>query len=157
MNENMNINNGSNTNDTANAIANLRDALETGAETYVNSDGTVYNPADPTTTQNSLSGGGYKAVDKTCVAVSNGSTGFSPVEKTIVCSNDTADAIANLRNALETGAETYVNSDGTVYNPADLVTAQSSLSGGGYKAVDKTCVAAAQWYQQNPALQRSAK
>ena len=125
------------TSDTADAIANLRRTLESDNQTYVNSDGTVYNPGDPETVQNSLSGGGFK-----------------PVDKAVVASSDPADAIANLRQTLESDNQTYVNSDGTIYNPGDPATTQNSLSGGGFKPVDKAVVAA-QWYKQNSALQRA--
>ena len=123
--------------DTSDAIANLRKTLESDDQTYVNSDGTVYNPGDPETSQDSLSGGGFKPVDKAVVAA------------------DTANAIADLRRTLESEDQTYVNSDGTIYNPSDPQTAQSSLSGGGFKPVDKAVVAATQWYRQNPALQQA--
>ena len=123
--------------DTAETIASLREQLENDQQTYVNSDGTVHNPADPATAQNSLTGGGYKPVDKAVVA------------------SDTAEAIANLREQLENDQQTYVNSDGTVFNPADPATAQNSLTGGGYKPVDKAVVAEEQWYVKNPALQRA--
>ena len=80
--------------------------------------------------------------------------GFEPVGKTVVSANDNANAIANLRRTLESDQQTFVNSDGTVYNPSDPETFQNSLSGGGFKPVDKAVVAA-QWYQQNPTLQRA--
>ena len=86
--------------------------------------------------------------------LNNGSKGFYPVGKMVVAADETADAIANLRRTLESDNQTYVNSDGTVYNPGDPVTAQNSLSGGGFKPVDKAVVAA-QWYRQNPALQHA--
>ena len=123
--------------ETAEAIANLRRTLESDNQTYVNSDGTIYNPGDPETTQNSLSGGGFKPVDKAVVAA------------------DTAEAIADLRQTLESENQTFVNSDGTIFNPSDPGTTQNSLSGGGFKPVGKTCVAGTQWYRQNPALQRA--
>jgi hypothetical protein len=122
--------------ETAEAIANLRRTLESDNDTYVNSDGTVYNPGDQETTKDSLSGGGFKPVGKTVVSA------------------ETAEAIANLRRTLESENQTYVNSDGTVYNPGDQETMKNSLSGGGFKPVDKAVVAA-QWYRQNPALQRA--
>ena len=93
--------------------------------------------------------------------LSIGSMGFAPVTKAVVASNQTAEAIENLRNTLESDDQTFVNSDGTIYNPADPQTAASSLTGGGYKPMEKAVVAAAaramatQWYHQNPALQRA--
>ena len=125
-------------NETAPAIENLRRTLESDDQAYVNSDGTFYNESDPATSQNSLSGGGYK-----------------PVPKAVVATNETASAIENLRRTLESDDQAYVNSDGTFYNESDPATSQNSLSGGGYKPVPKAVVAVAQWYQQNSALQLS--
>lgn len=134
-------------NDVSDAIANLRQTLESGGETYVNDDGTVYNPSDPIATQDSLSGGGFKPVEKAVVArFDNQGSRNAPA-------NDVSDAIANLRQTLESGGETYVNDDGTVYNPSDPAATQDSLTGGGFKPVEKAVVA--QWYRQNPQLQRA--
>ena len=67
----------------------------------------------------------------------------------------TPDQIEALRRQLEGGGETFVNSDGTVNNPADPATA-SSLAAGGFKPVKGAVVAAPeQWYMKNPALQRA--
>jgi hypothetical protein len=121
-------------NDTADAIAKLRQTLSSGEQTYVNSDGSIYNPSDPKTTESSLTGGGFK-----------------PVDKAVVAANDTADAIAKLRQTLSSGEQTYVNSDGTIHNPSDPKTTESSLTGGGFKPVDKAVVAT-QWYESNPSL-----
>ena len=69
---------------------------------------------------------------------------FKAIAKMIVASekNETADAIAALRRQLEGGGETMVNQDGTVYNPADPMSASSLANGTGFKPVDKAVVAA---------------
>ena len=77
--------------------------------------------------------------------------GYKPVDKAVVASTETAEAIEALRRQLESGEQTLVNSDGTVHNPRDKETSKDSLSGGGFKPVDKAVVA--QWYKRNPDLQ----
>ncbi|MBG0787548.1 MAG: hypothetical protein H0S79_20860 [Anaerolineaceae bacterium] len=49
---------------------------------------------------------------------------------------------------------TMVNIDGTILNPADPKSASSLNEGDGFKPVDKV-IAAAQWYQTNPLLQKA--
>ncbi len=54
--------------DTADMIAALRDQLVGGDETMVNQDGTVLNPADPSSASSLANGDGFKPVDKAVVA-----------------------------------------------------------------------------------------
>lgn len=117
---------------TADAIAALRNQLAGGGETMVNQDGTILNPADPTSRS----------------SVANGD-GFKPVEKAVVA--NTADAIAALRNQLEGGGETMVNQDGTILNPADPTSRSSVANGDGFKPVEKAVVAG-EWYREKPEL-----
>jgi len=56
------------TDDIADAISALREQLANGEDLMVNRDGTFYNPADDTISENSLSSGGYTPVDKAVVA-----------------------------------------------------------------------------------------
>ncbi|MDD7409530.1 MAG: hypothetical protein SOV71_00935 [Anaerovoracaceae bacterium] len=126
-------------NSTADAIAALRAQLAGGGETMVNQDGTVLNPEDPMSASSLAKGDGFKPVDKAVVAAED---------------NSTADAIAALRAQLAGGGETMVNQDGTVLNPEDPMSASSLAKGDGFKPVDKAVVAAPQWYQTNPQLQK---
>ena len=54
--------------DTADMIAALRDQLVGGDETMFNQDGTVLNPADPSSSSSVANGDGFKPVDKAVVA-----------------------------------------------------------------------------------------
>ena len=87
--------------------------------------------------------------------------GFVPVKGVIVAADNdtpqgTADQIEALRRVLEGGGGILVNSDGTVYNPADGATESSLAASGGYKPVKPAVVAAPeQWYMKNPALKRA--
>ena len=92
----------------------------------------------------------------------NDFVGYNPVEKAIVAGNEIAAAIENerrqvenLRQSLVSGEQNYVNSDGTFINPSDPSATRNSnsLTGGGFKPVDKAIVAV-QWYQRDPQLQR---
>lgn len=79
---------------------------------------------------------------------------FKFVDKVVVATDDTAAAIAALREQLAGGGETQVNQDGTVYNPADPMSTSSIANGDGFKPVDKAVVADVQWSQANPQLHK---
>jgi len=96
------------------------------------------------------------------MCLQNRSLGFKPIDKVIVAGSEIAAAIENerkqvenLRQTLVSGQQNYVNSDGTFLNPSDPSAMQNSnsLTGGGFKPVDKAIVAV-QWYQRDPQLQR---
>ena len=83
--------------------------------------------------------------------------GFKAVPKATVAAPETdssvRDAISSLRETLTNG-EVYVNQDGTVFNPGTAATNSSIANGESFKPVPKATVAALQWYQTNPSLQR---
>jgi hypothetical protein len=82
---------------------------------------------------------------------------FSNLNKLIAAADDpdVAEAIAQLRSQLKGGEETFVNDQGTIYNPADPASTSSVGEGKGFKAVDKAVVAAPQWYELDPALKEA--
>lgn len=113
------------------AIENLKEILDSD-DIYVNSDGTIRNPSDPISLQDSLSGGGFKPVGKARLSA----------DVVISETNDVSDAIANLKRTLLEGDDVYVNPDcdsyGISYKSSDTASTQDLPLGGGFAPVEKT-------------------
>lgn len=99
---------------------------------------TAGQPASPQPSSANVPSNEWKAVPKATVAADT----------------SVADAINRMRDNLAHG-EVRVNSDGTVYNPGTPATQSSIANGDQFKPVPKATVAARQWYESNPDLQRA--